>query len=96
MPTIYTDCIDCKYYKNLSLDHHFNSEYKKTFEKERILVYLGLPIELAQKIIKLSIPIKQCIYCNIKLCEYHINKQDNSSIIFSNKPNIICYNCWCH
>ena len=90
MPTIFTECDECFYHSSMKMSHIFNKPYRENLEKNDILINLGLPPEISQKIIKLSYNIETCDYCiqnKTKLCNYHVNRAKGNSYYYRNSIN---------
>ena len=92
MPTIFTDCNECNYIECIGLNHKFNNDYRLNLEKQSILISLGIPKEICQKIIKLSYNLTNCSYCDNKLCEKH--KILAKTYSGNGWQTIMCNNCF--
>lgn len=94
MPTVFSDCYECNYHKCLGLDHKFNERYKKNLEKQLILLSLGIPVEICQKIIKISHNLTKCSYCNTQLCKEHTDRGIDNGKHYRGKGIMCDQCCW--
>lgn len=97
MPTIFSDCDECHYLNWLDLDHKYNKKFKEDLEKNKILINLGLPNEISEKIIKLSNNLEICDYCinnHTKMCLDHCKRAIENSIHYrKNGDKKMCDRC---
>ena len=89
MIKLYTNCNDCielndvkkykiqKLKKDILKNNIFLKELKIFIEIQNIFLYLKIPPEISQKIIKMSVKTQKCYYCNNYVCHYHMKKNNN-------------------
>ena len=89
MNNVYSNCIECNSWWDKK---NKNKNYKKNIEIENILKYMGLPKEIAQKIISMSNNILKCTYCNNIYCYIH-QKQAYINAKYYKRIGALCKDC---
>ena len=106
MIEFYTNCKDCinsnniRKYDKMYLEKYilknniFFKELKIFIEIQNIFLYFKIPIEISQKIIKMSVGTKQCDYCDNFVCYNHIKINNNSYNLCKKKITLCDSCCW--